>query len=151
MSDISKQFCDKLREAGAALGRGDVPEVKLPLHFIDNFFAADPDSGSKITAGYIRTIINRVPDVKAKGVVSVKRGEDENYNPVYVITIKTDSKRKVITSEDLPALEAAWKAKFIKELLSKQPRITDLEGDKLAGAAIALERLAAMLEGMVKE
>lgn len=150
MIDLSKAFCDKLRQAGAALGKGEQSEIVLPLHFITVHFADEPEKAKSITPGYIRTIINRVPEVKAVGSCSVKSGSDGDGNPAYIMTMKANTKRRVITSDDLPGLESRWRAKFIKHLLETTPRITDLQGDRLTGAAIALERFAAMLEKMAK-
>lgn len=147
MTDLAKEFCNKLREAAVALANGDTEEIKLPIRFIGQHFG-DDEKVKSITPGYVRTIMNRVGEVKAVGSCSVKSGFDDDGDPVYIIALKKDTKRKVLTNEDVQALESKWRAKFIRELLNRPPRVTDLEGDELKGAAIAIERLCSMLESM---
>ena len=107
-----------------------------------------PDDVAKVTPAYMRTVINRVPEVKAAGRMSIKREQDDSGIIHYVIRLNTNVRRKVLTDNDVSALESKWRAKFIRELLSRPPRITDLEGDELKGAAIAIERFCSMLESM---
>ena len=147
MTDLAKEFCNKLREAAVALANGHTEEIKLPIRFIGQHFG-DDEKVKSITPGYVRTIMNRVGEVKAVGSCSVKSGFDDEGDPVYIITLKRDTRRKVLTSDDVQALERKWRAKFIRELLNRPPRVTDLEGDELKGAAIAIERLCSMLESM---
>lgn len=140
----NKEFCDTLRDVGEKLASGERDEVLIPKSYIDMHV----EGGDKITPSYIRMTINRVGSVKAKGSASVKVRANEEGAKSFVITIKTDAKRKVITNDDMPRLEATWRKKFIKHLLATQPRITDLKGEQLEGAAIALERFMAMIEKM---
>lgn len=147
---MQKELCEKLREAGAALGRGETDEVKLPYGYILNHFGGDFEKANKITAGYIRTIINRVPDVKAGGRASVKREQNED-GILFVITLNKDPKRKVITNDDMPAIEAKIRNKFLKRLLGFMPNITDLQGDALQGAAIGVQRYQEMIKEMMNE
>lgn len=138
------EFCNTLREVGEALASGEKEVVEIPKAWIEY----NVTNGKSITASYIRTIIGRVQAVKAIGAVSVKSRESDDGAKHFVISINRNPKRKMITSDELPELEASWRAKFIKHLLSTQPRITDLQGEQLNGAAIALERFAAMIEKM---
>lgn len=138
------EFCNKLREVGAALLDGKMEEVKIPFTYISA--TVEPEGAKKITPAYIRQIVGRV--VKPKGNASVKVVTDEEGKKSYVISINDKPNRKTITTDDLESLKASWRAKFIAQLLSTQPRITDLQGDELKGAAIALERFAEMLEAM---
>lgn len=147
---MQKELCEKLREAGAALGRGEVDDVRLPYGYILQHFDSDFEKANKITAGYIRTIINRVPEIKAEGRVSVKREQNED-GVVFVITVNRDPKRKVITSQDMPAIEAKIRNKFLKRLLNFIPNITDLQGDALQGAAIGVQRYQEMIKEMMNE
>lgn len=148
MSELKStiEFAADMRVAIEKVADGSEPFMRIPLAFIENSIA-EP---KKINPSYIRTTLNRVPCVKAVGKISVKLEENDGAM-FYKVTINRDAKRKVLTSNDLDSLHAKWQAKFIKQLLNTQPRITDLDGDKLDGAAIALERFAEMLKDMIKE
>lgn len=150
MSITSKDYCNKLRELGAKLASGDLEEYRLDMTQLAEMM--EPDEFMKISKGtsYSRTIINRVPEVKAVGAIRIKVEED-TFAKYYVFTLNRDVRRKVITNDDLPKIESTWRRKFIKQLLQTQPRISDLKGERLEGAAIALERFAAMLNEMTKE
>lgn len=143
----TKEFCDTLREVGEKLASGEREEVVIPKAYIE----IRVEGGSKISPSYMRTTINRVAAVKATGgCASVKVKTNEEGAKAYHITINRAHKRKVITADELPSLEQRWKRKFIEHLLKLQPRITDLEGDELKGAAIGIERFIAMIEDMAK-
>lgn len=148
-SMTAKDFCDSLREAIVKVVNGEHDEIRFSTAMISAMCA--PEEAAKLTTSYMRVVLNRVPEVKAVGRASIKSARNEDGMAEYVITINRDVKRKVLTSNDLDSLHAKWQAKFIKQLLNTQPRITDLDGDKLAGAAIAMERFAEMLKDMIKE
>ena len=139
-------FCDTLRDIGRAIGSGERETVFMP----EVYLRSRVEGGDTITASYMRQIINRVPEVKQKGVISIKRKvTDEGNGFVFTLT-EAKSKPRVLTGDDIAKLEIKWRAKFIVQLLKTQPRISDLEGERLEGAAIALERMNEMLNEMVK-
>ena len=149
MTMTSKEFCDMLRVNAASLANGDVSELQIKE--LDLQCNIAPEDLRKINASYIRTIMNRTPEVKAVGAVKVERVRgDADIPDCYRVTINKNPKRRLLTDEELPKLESKWRAKFIAQLLKTQPRISDLEGDRLEGAAIALERMNEMLNEMVK-
>lgn len=148
MEMTTKEFCDQLRIQATRLANGELEKVTIKDWDLEMALGGQ---ASKINASYIRTIMNRSPDVKALGTVKVKRIKDDVDMPdSYEITLCREPKRKVLTSDDVARLEAAWRVKFVKHLLATQPRITDLKGEQLEGAAIALERFMAMIEEMAK-
>lgn len=150
MEFTTKDYCDWLRSLGAKLASGEIEEYRMSL--LDLAEKLDGDGYYKVTRGtsYSRTIINRVPEVKAVGAISIKVDETPE-DKFYVFTLNRDVKRKVLTTEDVDGLKEKWRTKFIAQLLSTQPRITDLQGDELKGAAIALERFAEMIQNMKGE
>lgn len=149
MTMTTKEFCDALRVQAATLASGEKAELEIKDFDLERALGIE---AGKINASYIRTIMNRVPEVKAIGTVKVKRIKDDvDRADCYLVTVSRGTKRKVITNEDLPRLESSWRQKFIKQLLQTQPRITDLKGEQLEGAAIALERFINMIEQMGKE
>lgn len=146
--NMRKEFCDKLRE-GAEMLAGGKEYIFLREFDIQTMLG---DSADGINQSYIRTIMNRVPSIKAVGTIKIKRvsGSDE-FPDGYHITLNREPKRKVVTNDDLPKLERSWKEKFIKQLLKTSPMISDLEGEQLQGAAIAIKRYAEILKDMVDE
>lgn len=146
--NMRKEFCDKLREGAEMLASGK-EHIFLREFDIQTMLG---DSAEGINQSYIRTIMNRVPSVKAIGTIKIKRviGSDELPDG-YHITLNREPRRKVVTNDDLPKLEQSWKVKFINQLLKTSPMISDLRGEQLQGAAIAIERFAEMLKEMVKD
>lgn len=139
-------FCDTLRDIGRAIGSGERETVFMP----EVYLRSRVEGGDAITASYMRQVVNRVPEVKQKGVISIKRKvTDDGDGFVFALT-EAKSKPRVLTGDDIAKLEIKWRAKFIAQLLKTQPRISDLEGERLEGAAIALERMNEMLNEMVK-
>lgn len=133
-----KEFCDKLREAAKkAIVDGSVP---LPLMFI--MTKLDPDDARKVTAGYIRTTVNRVPEVKEAGSISVRKRTNEDGVEYYdLVFVNGVSSRKTVYNKD-QVMQAKQKAvnKVVEMLLQLNPNVTDLEGDELAGAMKAIKR-----------
>lgn len=146
MKATSKEFCQELRKQAQKIADGEPLEIRMLM--LESMLA--PEDVRKINASYLRMTLNRTPEIKAVGTVRVTRLDTATEGEGFRVTINREPSRRVITNDDLPALEERWKAKFIKHLLETAPRITDLEGDQLTGAAIALERFAAMLEKMAK-
>lgn len=140
----TSKFCDILRDIGRALASGEKSEVVMPVAYRDAQLGID----SPMTPQYMRQVINRVPEVKAKGRASVKQREDEEGVKSFVFTLNEEKRKTIYTPDDLPRLEQGWRVKFIKHILKTNPVITDLRGEQLEGAAIALDRFAQMLRDM---
>lgn len=145
----AKEFCSQLCQGAIQIVNGERDEIRFPCMMVSSHVIAD--DVAKVTPAYIRTVINRVPEVKASGRMSIKREMNEEGVRFYVIKLNTNVKKKVLTTNDIGSLESKWKAKFVKQLLETTPRITDLQGEQLTGAAIALERFADLLKRMVDE
>lgn len=144
----TKEFCDSLRLLAKKLADGELPEfVITDATITDNL---DEDDQKKINASYIRTIMNRVPEVKEIGTVSITRTDPVEDAPGFKVAINREAKRKVFTENDLPAIERRLKEKLLKGIVSTMPNITDLEGDQLHGAAIAVKRYQELLKVMVQ-
>lgn len=151
-SFTADEFRNKLREDVAALASGERQDIKIPLDFFEHC-EDDAIFAKKATPQYIRMIASRVPEVVQGGRISIKRLRDDDRGLDYyeIRFIKGVKPSKMISAADLPGLEKKWRAKFIKYMLQTQPRISDLKGEQLEGAAIALERFATMLNEMVEE
>lgn len=149
MAMTAREFTAELEKAIVLVASGEKEEIRFSTGMITA--NVSPEEQGKLTTAYMRMTLNRVPEVKAVGKVSIKTVTDDDGLTQMVITINRNPRKKQLTTDDLDVLQAKWQAKFIKQLLNTQPRITDLDGDKLAGAAIALERFAEMLKDMIKE
>lgn len=149
MAMTAREFTAELEKAIVLVASGEKEEIRFSTGMITA--NVSPEEQGKLTTAYMRMTLNRVPEVKAVGKVSIKTVTDDDGLTQMVITINRNPRKKQLTTDDLGVLQAKWQAKFIKQLLNTQPRITDLDGDKLAGAAIALERFAEMLKDMIKE
>lgn len=149
MEYTTKDYCDFLRNLGVKLASGEIAEYKLSL--LDLAEKLDGDGYYKVTRGtsYSRTIINRVPEVKAIGAISIKV-EETPEDKFYLFTLNRDVKRKVLTNEDVESIERKALAKGLQSLIDQPPRISDLQGDELKGAAIAIERFVALIGKMTK-
>lgn len=145
----TKEFCDSLRVLAKKLASGELPDyVITDATITDNL---DEDDQKKINASYIRTIMNRVPEVKEIGSVSITRTDPIEDAPGFKVSINRDAKRKVFTESDLPVIERRLKEKLLKGITSTMPNITDLEGEQLQGAAIAVKRYQDLLKAMAVE
>lgn len=139
------EFASEMRAAIEKVVDGSEPFMRIPLAFIESHI----DNPSKMTASYIRTTLNRVPSVKALGNVSVKREEADGAD-YYKVTINRSPKRKVITNDDLPALQARAVNKKLQALTDYMPNVTDLEGEQLQGAIIGIQRFQVMIKSMME-
>ena len=144
-------FCDTLRDIGRAIGSGERETVFMP----EIYLRSRVEGGDAITASYMRQVVNRVPEVKRKGVISIKRKvTDEGDGFVFTLT-EAKSKPRVLTGDEINAIviERTAKAvnKALKHLANVMPRVSDLEGDKLAGALIMGERFHEIIDGMIKK
>lgn len=149
MAMTAREFTAELEKAIVLVASGEKEEIRFSTGMITA--NVSPEEQGKLTTAYMRMTLNRVPEVKAVGKVSIKTVTDDDGLTQMVITINRNPRKKQLTTDDLDVLQAKWQAKFIKQLLNTQPRITDLDGERLAGAAIALERFASMLNEMIKE
>ena len=144
-----KEFCDKLRDAAKkAIVDGNVP---LPLMFI--MTKLDPDDARKVTAGYIRTTVNRVPEVKEAGSISVRKRTNEDGVEYYdLVFVNGVSSRKTVYNKD-QVNQAKNKAvnKVVEMLIQLNPNVTDLEGDELAGAMKAIKRYQDLIRTFAQE
>lgn len=146
----TKDYCDWLRELGRRLASGDIEEYKMSLIDLAGMLSGDDCYKITRSSSYSRTIINRVPEVRAAGRVSIKVEETED-DKFYVFSLNRDVKRKVITSEDLPAVQAKAVEKFAARILASMPNVTDMQGDKLAGACEGISRYQDMIRNLVNE
>lgn len=143
-----KEFCDALRRGATQLAEGK--ESIFIKQFDIEYLLGESAQG--INQSYIRTIMNRVPIVKAIGSVRIKRvsGSDEMPDG-YEVTLNREPKRKVITNEDLPEIKARAVRKFAERILGFMPNVMDLEGDERDGAIKGIARYQDMIKAMIND
>lgn len=146
MKVTSKEFCKSLREQAGKIASGE--EVVLRSIDLERFL--EQDDLRKINASYIRMTLNRTPEIKEVGTVKVTRTDTALEGDGYRITINKATKRRVYTEKDIPEIKQRLREKIVKQIMKVQPKISDLKGDQLEGAAIALSRMSEMLEDMIK-
>lgn len=144
----TKEFCDNLRLLAKKLASGELPEYIITDATIDGNL--DEQDQKKVNASYIRTIMNRVPEVKEIGTVSISRTDPIEDAPGFRIFINREAKRQVFTKNDLPAIEKRMSERIAKRLLSTMPNITDLEGEQLQGAAIGIRRYQDLIKSIAE-
>lgn len=140
----STDFCEKLREGVRSMVNGDLPEIRVNSAWVEQNI--DEEDAQKLTPAYLRNITVREAMKFGRSVGLKTVTDDDTGNRIIIIRLKDSKKARVVNEKDIPHLESQWKRKFIKHLLKTTPRITDLEGDELKGAAIAIERFIAMIE-----
>lgn len=145
----AREFTAKMEEAIVKVVSGEEQEIRFSAGMMLSM--VDHEEAQKLTPAYMRTTLNRVPEVKATGKVSIKTTTDDDGTKFYVVTVNKNPRKKQLTTDDLEVLERKWQAKFIKYLLSVNPKISDLRGEQLEGAAIAVDRFAEMLKSMIRE
>ncbi|AXY85425.1 hypothetical protein HOU20_gp01 [Citrobacter phage Sazh] len=145
----TKEFCDSLRELAKKLASGELDNYIIADALIEDNL--DEQDRKKVNASYIRTIMNRITDVKEIGTVSITRTDPVEEAPGFKVAINREAKRQVFTKNDIPALEKRIGERIAKRLLNTMPNITDLEGEQLQGAAIGIKRYQDLIKSMVEQ
>lgn len=148
--DTGKDYCEFLRHLGRALADGSLPEYKLDVTLLAEKMDADEHYKALRSTSYSRTIINRVPEVKAIGNISIKASED-TFAKYYTFTLNKEPRKRVITNDDLPHIKAKAVSKVLKRLIETIPNVMDLQGDELKGAQVAINRYHDMIRRITEE
>ena len=138
------EFNEMLRAQAIKLAKGEVKEFRVCVADIYDRV----DEPEKYNRGYLRQTVARVKEVRSAGAITMRSVVDDVDGLTYIFSIDDSKKPEIVTSESLDVIKTRWKRDFIKFLLKSQPRITDLRGEQLEGAAIALERFADFLNGL---
>lgn len=142
-----KDFCNGLREKAKSIAEGE--PLIIPLAMLVQ--RLHPEDAKKVTASYIRTILVRTPEIKEKGSVSIKKCVCPERGEYLEVTLNENKKRRIITTDDLPAIKEAAVSSAFAKFMNIQPDITDLEGEQLIGATVALRRMKDLIKSMKKE
>lgn len=138
----SKDFCDKLRQCAKDLAKAEEGKPLL-LKDIDIEIALGDDAERvKVTPSYIRTIMNRVPEIKSAGSVSIRRiKEHPEYPDGYAISLDRETRKRVFTVSDLPGI----RRKAIEKALKVNPDFSAYQGECLEAAVKAVAEYKEMI------
>lgn len=145
MTMTAREFTTKLEKAIVLVASGEKEEIRFSTGMLT--MNVLPEEQHKITTAYMRMTLNRVPEVKAVGKVSIKTVTDDEGVKNIVITINKNPRRKQLTTDDLEVIERKACNKFAKRLLGFMPNVMHLEGDKRDGAIEGI----ALYQDMIKK
>lgn len=132
MAMTAREFTAELEKAIVLVASGEKEEIRFSAGMITA--NVSPEEQGKLTTAYMRMTLNRVPEVKAVGKVSIKTVTDEDGLTQIVITINRNPRKKQLTTDDLEVIEYRVKNKFMRRLLDFMPNVMHLEGEAREGA-----------------
>lgn len=145
MTMTAREFTAELEKAIVLVASGEKEEIRFSTGMLT--LNVLPEEQHKITTAYMRMTLNRVPEVKAVGKVSIKTLTDDEGVKNIVITINKNPRRKQLTTDDLEVIERKTREKFAKRLIGFMPNVMHLEGDKRVGAIEGI----ALYQDMIKK
>ena len=145
MTMTAREFTAELEKAIVLVASGEKEEIRFSTGMLT--LNVLPEEQHKITTAYMRMTLNRVPEVKAVGKVSIKTVTDDEGVKNIVITINKNPRRKQLTTDDLEVIERKAREKLAKRLLGFMPNVMHLEGDKRVGAIEGI----ALYQDMIKK
>lgn len=145
MAMTAREFTAELEKAIVLVASGEKEEIRFSTGMLT--LNVLPEEQHKITTAYMRMTLNRVPEVKAVGKVSIKTVTDDEGVKNIVITINKNPRRKQLTTDDLEVIERKAREKLAKRLLDFMPNVMHLEGDKRDGAIEGI----ALYQDMIKK
>lgn len=148
MTMTAREFTAELEKAIVLVASGEKEEIRFSTGMLT--LNVLPEEQHKITTAYMRMTLNRVPEVKAVGKVSIKTVTDDEGVKNIVITINKNPRRKQLTTDDLEVIERKAREKFAKRLLGFMPNVMHLEGDKRDGAIEGISLYQDMIKKMAE-
>lgn len=148
MTMTAREFTAELEKAIVLVASGEKEEIRFSTGMLT--LNVLPEEQHKITTAYMRMTLNRVPEVKAVGKVSIKTVTDDEGVKNIVITINKSPRRKQLTTDDLEVIERKTREKFAKRLLDFMPNIMHMEGDKRDGAIEGIALYHDMIKKMAE-
>lgn len=136
-----QSFGDQLRTAARMLASGEREQITMT-----DFQIQQVTGKERINPSHIRTTMGR--EVRTLGAISVKRMQDP---PGYICTFNPDPKKKAVPSDELPAIKVRAANKALKAIANVMPSLTDLDGEQLKGAMIAIARYQDLIKLNITE
>lgn len=149
------QLAEQLREAGRKLASGEMNEVKLPLSYL--LANMTKEENDKVTPSYMRTTINRVPEVREIGSTSIRKVAGDE-GEVYIITLvpmteTRKSQRRTLTPDEQRRLKshaAALELKRFADYVSPV-MLTATSGEMFEGARLAIYQFQQAIKDRINE
>ena len=148
MTMTAREFTAELEKAIVLVASGEKEEIRFSTGMLT--LNVLPEEQHKITTAYMRMTLNRVPEVKAVGKVSIKTVTDDEGVKNIVITINKNPRRKQMTTDDLEVIERKTREKFAKRLLGFMPNVMQLDESDRAGAMKGIELYQDMIKKMAE-
>ena len=148
MTMTAREFTAELEKAIVLVASGEKEEIRFSTGMLT--LNVLPEEQHKITTAYMRMTLNRVPEVKAVGKVSIKTVTDDEGVKNIVITINKNPRRKQLTTDDLEVIERKACNKFAKRLLGFMPNVMQLDESDRAGAMKGIELYQDMIKKMAE-
>lgn len=143
-------FTENLRGAARALASGEKERVIIPTGVISMVLAGK--KAAKNPASYIRTTMNRVPEVKAVGSIKIKKSycNDEESNhyggDIYTITISRGARKTVYTKADVERIKQQATSKAVDRFLTLSPNLANYAPEEYATVAKVMGELNALVK-----
>ena len=148
MTMTAREFTAELEKAIVLVASGEKEEIRFSTGMLT--LNVLPEEQHKITTAYMRMTLNRVPEVKAVGKVSIKTVTDDEGVKNIVITINKNPRRKQLTTDDLEVIERKACNKFAKRLLGFMPNVMQLDESERIGAMKGIELYQDMIKKLVE-
>lgn len=148
MTMTAREFTAELEKAIVLVASGEKEEIRFSTGMLT--LNVLPEEQHKITTAYMRMTLNRVPEVKAVGKVSIKTVTDDEGVKNIVITINKNPRRKQLTTDDLEVIERKACNKFAKRLLGFMPNVMQLDESERVGAMKGIELYQDMIKKMAE-
>lgn len=142
----AREFTAKMEEAIVKVVSGEEQEIRFSAGMMLSM--VDHDEAQKLTPAYMRTTLNRVPEVKATGKVSIKTTTDDDGTKFFVVTVNKNPRKKQLTTDDLEVIERKTREKFAKRLLGFMPNVMQLDESERVGAMKGIELYQDMIKKM---
>lgn len=144
----AREFTAKMEEAIVKVVSGEEQEIRFSAGMMLSM--VDHDEAQKLTPAYMRTTLNRVPEVKATGKVSIKTTTDDDGTKFFVVTVNKNPRKKQLTTDDLEVIERKAREKFAKRLLGFMPNVMHLDESERVGAMKGIELYQDMIKKMAE-
>lgn len=144
----AREFTAKMEEAIVKVVSGEEHEIRFSAGMMLSM--VDHDEAKKLTPAYMRTTLNRVPEVKATGKVSIKTTTDDDGTKFFVVTVNKNPRKKQLTTDDLEVIESKTREKFAKRLLGFMPNVMQIDESERVGAMKGIELYQDMIKKMAE-
>lgn len=140
----AREFTAKMEEAIVKVVSGEEQEIRFSAGIMLSM--VDHDEAQKLTPAYMRTTLNRVPEVKATGKVSIKTTTNDDGTKFFVVTVNKNPRKKQLTTDDLEVIERKAREKLAKQLLDFMPNVMQLDESERVGAMKGIELYQDMIK-----